>query len=485
MNRRRQLRKFLVLTTLFGAQIIVSQVANAEQNRSQAAGNVSVDTFLSDAFRTAADRASPGLVSIYTIRGPRMTAMWRRRKESLNLRHAAVLAREGRDEQGSGIIIDSKGLILTCNHVVASADVLFVVLPDGRRFEAKNVWGDSESDLAVIRIENAGKLQAVQIGNSDSIQVGNWVVSLGNPYDLTQSISAGIVSATNRWLPDTPHPLIQNDAASNPGSSGGALLNLQGEVIGIITGVYGVNEEFQGIGLAIPANFAKQVVEKLINSKHTRRAYLGCQTQKLSSIIAQQIGLPIAGGLYVKDVEKESPAAKAGIEVGDVLTHFSGQAIDDAFLPRQLFEEPIPGKKYAFTLFRDETSITIDVQMGRPPEPSNSESGKGGMHSACSSEHFDELLGLCLDNLTPATARQLEYPEEKQGVLVTNVVKRSISYKEGVAAGMVVRRFNNYTIRDLKDYRLAMSNCSPEQPILMLLESNEDKHLIVLKGKTY
>jgi len=327
----------------------------------------------------------------------------------------------------------------------------------------------------------AGELDEVQLGDSDSTKVGDWVVSLASPYELKQSVSAGIVSATDRWVPGTPHPLIQNDVATNPGSSGGDLLNLQGKVVGVITGGFSTGREFQGIGLAVPVNTVKQVITELGKSTPTRRAYLGCETQKLSPDIAQQLGLPVAGGLYVKDVEKESPAARAGIKEGDVISHFSDQAINDTFRPEQLFDDPIPGNTYTFTLFRNGQSEAVSVQMGYPPDRNNIVTTRANLHSSYSSEHFDDLLGLGVDKLTTDVARQLHFSKDIQGVLVTDVAEGSIAYKEGVAAGMVVLRINSLAIRDIEDYRQATSASSLEKPVLILLQSNEGKHLAIFE----
>ncbi len=466
---------------LFAACLLAEQPLAAEgEIRQEETKNSHPPTELSAAFRTAADSASKGLVTIYTLRGPRMTEMWRRRIAPQRGHRAMIPSEELRDEQGSGILIDSEGLVLTCNHVVASAEVVFVVLPDGSKYEVVDIRGDPVADVAVLRIEGASDLDEVTMGNSDGLQVGDWVVSLANPYDLKDSVSAGIVSATERWIPGIPHPFVQNDAATNPGSSGGALLNLRGEVVGMITGGFSAAREFQGIGLAIPINTARQVVDELIDPKVSQRGYLGCETQKLTLQIAQLLELPVEGGLYVKDVEEKSPAASGGIRRGDVITHFDGQPIDDTFPPSKLFDDPVPGKSYPTTYFRNGTSVTVDVEMGRRPSREETQSLDYAEHASYVSEYVDDMLGLGLDALTVEMAKQLHFPKRLRGVLITDVASGSPAYKEGVAAGMVVLRVNSHAISSLDDYKDAISHCPKNKALLVLLQSNKGRHLVVL-----
>jgi len=386
------------------------------------------------------------------------------------------------DEQGSGFIIDDQGFILTCHHVVAAADVLFVELADGRKLEAVEVWGDPATDIAVIRIEAGGELDAVKLGNSNSVEVGDWVMSLASPYDLKRSISAGIVSITECWVSGTPHPLIQNDAATNPGSSGGALINLQGEVVGIVIGGLSTAKEFQGIGLAVPINTAKRIADELRARGSIERGYLGYETQMLSPEIAKLLELPVAGGLYVKDVKKASPAERAGIATGDIITHFDGQPIDDTFRPQRLYLDPRPGETHTFAIHRDGQSVVVKAKMEHRPAPNAMENAPPPMvGKARTSEYFDKSLGMGLDKLTAAEAHELELPNNIQGVLINQVASRSISYVEGLAAGMAVLRIDNHPIRNLDDYRDATIKHQPEQPMLMLVQSNQGRYLVVFE----
>lgn len=442
---------------------------------------------LSTEFREAAERASPGLVTIYTMRGPHKTQEWRRLEarrsphpSGQGMSWTAPYPNEGPpDEQGSGVVIDSEGLILTCHHVVAAADVIFVVLSDGRRFEPVEVDADPESDLALLRIEGAGELAPVRLGNSDGLEIGDWVVSLGNPYELKRSVSAGIVSATDRWAPGISHPVIQNDAATNPGSSGGALLNLDGEVIGIITGGIGSREEFQGIGLAIPVNLAKDFIGSMNDERPPLQAYLGCQTQKLSSDLAEQLELPVAGGLYVKEVEEGSPASTAGLAVGDIITHFDDRPIDERFRPERLYDDPKPGEEHAFTVVRGGRSIAVVVMMTSVPNERMGTQAIASERVEAPYEYFDKSLGMGLTTLTQDVARELRIPSDQKGALITEVAIAGPAYKEGLAAGMVVVRYNKYETVEPQSYEVAASRAIIDRPVLMLVHSDKGNHLVI------
>lgn len=478
-----------VLTMVFWLR----QSASADEPISSRLRNVETAPMadrLSQAFRDSADRASPGLVTVYSMRGSRMTPPWQKMQAA---RGGELLPRNERysghmqprsftDDQGSGIVIDDKGLILTCNHIVAAADALLVVLPDGRSFEPVEVRGDPETDLAVIRIEGAGKLDEVRLGDSDAVRPGDWAVTLANPFDLKDSLSVGIVSATNRRVPGGNHPLIQFDAATNPGSSGGALLNLQGEVIGVITGSFGLGERFQGLGMAVPIDVAKSVVSQLEESEGTQRAYLGCQTKPLSPAVARKLGLPVAGGLYVENVEPGSSAYRAGLKEGDVITSVGKQAIENRFDDEHAFDALVPGTSYSLMLVRAGKAIKIAVRTDEAPHRENSSEGTSEPSPNPSAEYFDHQLGLGLDSLSPRFASELGFPQGTEGSLVSHVEIGGLAYKEGIAAGMVVRRVDDFSISDVESYKYALSNHPDAKPLLMLIQTNESKHLVVFES---
>lgn len=444
---------------------------------------------LSRAFRRAAERVLPAVVAIETQDGPRKTVEWAMRQAPLRRSYSALgteplcphcPVEHVRDGTGSGVIIDRRGFILTCHHVIATASTLFVRLPNGQRVEPVDVRSDPLTDLAVVRIASDGRLPVASFGNSDEVRMGDWVVSVGNPYGLGPSVSAGIVSATNRQLPDTPHTrLIQTDAASNPGNSGGALVNLRGELVGITEGGFGDSEGFQGIAFAIPASVVSRIARQLIEHGHVPRAYLGCQTEVLDAAVARHLRLPVHNGIIVCGVAPQSPADRAGIQVGDVLTHYSGSPIRDPYQMQRLVEETVPGSRQTITVFRNGENLPVDVRLellrhGDDPrrrvtvQPHEQPLG-----------YSDVLLGLTVDELSPEAAKQLGYDARIEGVLITNVTPQQVAADEGVCAGMVISRLNDRPVRNLTDYRAAMKNPSQEKSILMLVGTPRGNHFVV------
>jgi serine protease Do len=469
---------------------VISTSCAVEPTHVAALPNAPHASSLSKEIRSAADRVSPGLVTVYSLRGPRMTVPWRMREEMRNHREwnhsgfqpSAQPTVSSPDDQGSGIVIDSKGFVLTCHHVVADADAVFVRTADGRKFHTDHVWSDPETDLALIRLDDADELKAVQLGNSDDLEIGEWVVSVACPYDLEQSISSGIISATQRWIPGTPHPLIQNAAATNPGSSGGALVNLRGEVVGIIIGGYSTKGDFQGIGLAVPINIAKQIAQQLRTAGKAQHGYFGFSTQMLSPDMAKTLGLPIQAGLYMKEIHDNSPASRAGLQEGDVVTQFDNTAIDDEFDPRLFYQDPVPGKEHTLTLYRNGQTIQVPIEMGQPPVWDATSSEQTKTRPVVSFKYLDQELGLGLSTLTPMETHELDLPEATQGALITHVAKGSIAYLEGLAAGMAVVRINEHAIRNLDDYERIRERSNSEKPVLMLVQANQSKYLVMIEN---
>ncbi len=442
---------------------------------------------LSNVVREIAEKASPGVVTVYALRGPRMTIPMRIREEikqqqmleETNHRHASSTRLISPDDQGSGFIIDRQGYVLTCSHVVENANTVFVRTADGRKFYATEVVCDPISDLAIIKLKGAENLEEVQLGDSDHVVAGDWVISLASPYDLQRSVSAGIVSSTRRWVSNSPHPMIQNDAATNPGSSGGALLNLRGEVVGIIIGGFSSTGKFQGIALATPINTAKEIAEQLKTKGYVQRGYFGFNTQSLTPEMATVLKSSIDNGLYVTDVQMNSPSSRAGLLEGDVITEFDGEPVDQSFDPQSLTADSTPRKKHFISLVRDHKAIQLELEMGQPRSP-RATTALADVPPTESFEYFDSLHGLGLSHLEASMIRELELPEDAHGALVTYVAFKSDAYREGVAAGMVIARINERPIMNLSEYQAVSSKLEPDKPLLLLLQSNQGKHLVML-----
>ncbi|WP_417740505.1 trypsin-like peptidase domain-containing protein [Rosistilla oblonga] len=478
----------LVSLAAFGlsASLAMSTLVAVEPKaRDRATESLSANN-LSSVVRQVADDVSPSIVTVYALRGPRMTAPMRWREEaklpqpfhSPNHQHAASSNSHSADDQGSGVIIDRRGCVLTCSHVVENADAVFVRTADGRKLHAEAVICDLQSDIAIIRLESAENLSEAKLADSDDLSVGDWVVSLASPYDLQRSVSAGIISSTQRWVASSPHALIQNDAATNPGSSGGALLNLRGEVIGIIEGALTTSGAFQGIGLATPINTARDIAEQLQTKGYVERGYFGFQTQPLTPEMASLIDSSVNAGLYVKDVQRNSPANHAGLREGDVVTKFDGKPINQSFDPATLAAAAEPGKSHIMTVLREHKVVEIEMRMQLPPRevgPIQPELPPIG-----SFEYFDSSLGLGLSRLNTSIINELELPGDAHGALITQVAMNSDAYREGVAAGMAIARVNDTTIHDVDEYREVTSKLDREKPVLLLLQSDQGKHLVML-----
>tara|TARA_R110002073_G_scaffold154858_5_gene310065 strand:+ start:7614 stop:9224 length:1611 start_codon:yes stop_codon:yes gene_type:complete len=445
---------------------------------------------LSRVVRELATETSPGIVTVYALRGPRMTPEWRLREATNQLRdhpgnsrQHASLSFESPDDQGSGLIIDTEGYVLTCNHVVEGANAVFVRTADGRKIHATKVVGDPVTDLAVVQLEVTDKLTPVRFGDSDRLRVGDWVVSLASPYDLEQSVSVGIVSSTKRWLTSSTVPMIQNDASTNPGSSGGALLNLRGEVVGIMEGCLSTTGEFQGIGLATPVNVAREIANELKNNGFVQRGHFGFDTQLLSVDMAMLLGLRVGAGLYVKHVYPGSPASGAGLRVGDIVVSFDNIDIDHSFDPQTFTADSTPNKQHRFEVVRDGETVQIKAVMqqdrpwfDKPRIPIDAPTDD-------SFEHFDRTFGLGLANLNGKLIHELNLPTNANCVLITYVAMDSTAYREGLAAGMVITRVNNHVIANLDEYRDSMSKARNPDQALLLIQTGTDMYLVLLKNE--
>ena len=312
---------------------------------------------LSQAFRDAAEEVMPAVVWIQKnaaplaaqepgsavprggleknpFEGTPFGEMFRDERFHRFFREMPEQPRDRGQSMGSGVIIDASGIILTNNHVVSGAGTLTIRLQDGREFEATDVKTDPKTDLAVVRIENAGPLKAARLGDSDSVRIGDWVLAVGHPFGLNDTVTAGIISAKSRGLGlAAREEFLQTDAAINPGNSGGPLINLDGEVIGVNTAISSRTGGYQGAGFAIPINLAQWVSEQLIVSGQVHRAYLGVSIQPVTPELAAQLGLDDRHGALVAGIMPDSPAAKTGVQAGDVIVAFNGTAVNN---PREL-----------------------------------------------------------------------------------------------------------------------------------------------------
>ncbi len=365
---------------------------------------------------------------------------------------------------GSGFVIDGDGYILTNNHIVENADRISVQLADGREYTAEIVGTDPKTDIALIFIKPTQnrKFPAAVLGDSDALKVGDWVVAVGNPFGLSHTVTAGIVSAKGRFIGSTEYDnLIQTDAAINPGNSGGPLVNMAGEVIGINSAIFTRTGGYMGIGFAIPINLAKRVAPQLRESGEVKRSWLGVQIQSVTPELADSFGLDKSRGALVVQVVPGSPAENAGIKEEDIIIEVAGKEIADPNeLMRRVSLSPV-GSRVEIAVLRDGKRKEFTVKLtARPDDSVLTASGGytplGGLH--------DKRLGVKVTNIPPEVASHLGVGG---GVVVTKIDPRSAAAAGGVAVGDVIIRINRNNITNVTDFKNVMAELKSGRIIRM------------------
>ena len=371
---------------------------------------------------------------------------------------------------GSGFVIDSDGSILTNNHVVENASKIVVKLSDDQEYEAKIVGRDQKTDIAVIKINAKGNLPAANLGDSDKLEVGEWVVAIGNPFGLDSTVTSGIVSAKGRHIGQGPYDnFIQTDASINPGNSGGPLLNLRGEVIGINTAIFSRTGGNIGIGFAIPINLVKEVLPQLRGKGKVTRGYLGVLIQKVTPEIAESLGMEKGYGALVANVSKDGPADKAGVKVGDVITEFDGKEIKDSGdLPIIVARTPVD-KKVKMKVLRDKKETVLNVAVGELKD-----------EEVVAAVPEKGELGLTVQRLTPQMAESLGL-EKSEGVVVTAVEPSSAADEAGIRRGDIILEVDRKAVRNMDDYKKAIAGARKGRGVLFLVRRGDSTLFLALK----
>jgi serine protease Do len=377
---------------------------------------------------------------------------------------------------GSGVIVSADGYIVTNAHVVEKADEIKVLLSDKREFTGKVVGSDPKSDIAVIKIKGKD-LPTLNWGNSESLEVGEYVLAIGNPFGLNSTITLGIVSAVGRANMgiEQYENFIQTDAAINPGNSGGALVNTRGELIGINTAIYSRTGGSMGIGFAIPSNMAKGVMDSLIKHGKVVRGYLGVSIQDVNPKIAKQFGLEEAQGALVSDVVNGSPADKGGIKTGDVILRLEGKEIENSTILRHQVADLPVGKKVEVEVLRDKKPVKLRIKIAEQPKDmmASSESVKGESKSAA-------LAGFEVQNLTPDNSRQLNLPRGTKGVVVSGVETGSAAEEAGVQPGDVIVELNRKPVHSVDDFQRVSKSLGKDDSALLLLVRQNRKMFVAI-----
>jgi len=373
---------------------------------------------------------------------------------------------------GSGFIVSEDGYILTNNHVVEKADEVTVTLLDKEDYKAEVVGTDPKTDIALIKIKPDKKLRPVRLGDSDSLEIGEWVVAIGNPFGLGHTVTAGIVSAKGRVIGSGPYDdFIQTDASINPGNSGGPLFNLKGEVVGINTAII---QGGQGIGFATPIRMATSILGQLKEKGKVTRGWLGVYIQRLTPEIAESLNVPEGKGALVTEVMKDGPAEKAGLKSGDVIVRFGGQDVEDQHELPQIVASTTPGKKVPVTILRDGKRVELTVKIAEMEEERTA-SGKGG-------PDLSKGLGLTVQEITPEVAKHLGI-ENRKGVLVTDVESGSPADDAGFREGDVIRQIDRRPVSNAEEFGTVMKKVRSDKTVLFLVERGEGRIFLALKNR--
>lgn len=455
----RRVRMLVALTLLLGT----ASAARAESNKT----DLAVLQQFSRAFRAIAKGVTPSVVHIRTkqkvavgdttdedfLRAlpPELRERFRKRLGPNQPRF--------RRAQGSGVIIRANGIILTNNHVVDGADEILVVLHDGRELKAKKLGADPKIDIAVIKVEAKG-LKFARFGDSDKAEVGDWVVAVGNPFGLTGTVTAGIISAKGRSdvrIPGIEYAdFLQTDAAINPGNSGGPLVNIKGEVIGVNTAIASSVRGYQGIGFAIPTKMIKEGLEDLIAGRKVVRGYLGVAIQDLEEGLARSLGLPDAKGTIVTQVAPKSPAEKAGLKIQDVIRTIGGKSVENTKELRNTVARMRPETKVALGVVRNGKPVTLNLVIGHQPQDMLAAFDGGATEGTLrGGEYVDKILSITVKSLSKEEAGKLGIAPSG-GVLVTKIKPGSPVLDKDIAVGDVIQRVGDKAVGSAAAYRDVM-----------------------------
>jgi serine protease Do len=343
---------------------------------------------------------------------------------------------------GSGIIVTKDGYILTNNHVVENASTIKVGLNDGREFSGKVIGRDPKTDVAVVKIE-AKDLPAMAFADSDKIEVGDMVLAVGHPFGIGQTVTTGIISAKGRATLGLDYEdFIQTDAAINPGNSGGALVDVEGRLIGMNTAILSRSGGSQGVGFAVPTNLARWVMESLVNTGRVERGFLGVNIQDLTPQLARQFKLDSAKGALVSGVSPDSPADKAGVKSGDIITDFNGKPVTDSRHLKLQVGSTTPGAAVPMNVLRDGQSQTLTVTVKELPGDKLADS------SPAAGKADDALHGVGVSDLDQATREQLKVPSHIKGAVVSSVEEDSVAYDAGLRQGDVILEINRQPVKN-------------------------------------
>jgi serine protease Do len=421
---------------------------------------------LQNVFVDIADRVKPSVVNISPKIG--------------STTHPPFRQEGGREKppeapgSGSGVIIDKKGYIVTNNHVVGDADEVEVRLSDKSKFTGKVVGKDPDTDLAIVKIESDKDLPFVPIGDSAKVKVGQWVIAVGNPFGLDRTVTVGVISALGRENVNLSRyeDFIQTDASINPGNSGGPLFNIHGEVVGINTAIINFA---QGIGFAIPSSMVQQVMGQLINKGKVTRGWLGVGIQPVTEDLASKFGVKEGEGVLINEVFENDPAAKAGIQPGDIITKVGGKTVDTPSTLSRTIAATLPGQKLDVEVYHDGKRKVVTVELAERKEEAT-------FASMPPSKQPEAMLGINVQDLTPELAERFHIKEDK-GVLITKVDPGSTAETKGLREGDLIKELNREKVNNADDFKNHAAKIKKGDGVLLRVIRDNRAFFVVLETK--
>ena len=380
---------------------------------------------------------------------------------------------------GSGVIVTKDGYLLTNNHVVDGADEVKVALNDGREFTARVIGKDPKSDIAVVKID-AKDLPAIELADSENLEVGDVVLAIGNPFGVGQTVTSGIISATGRGSLGLDYEdMIQTDAAINPGNSGGALVDAEGRLIGINTAILSRSGGNQGIGFAVPVNLARSVMESLVKDGRVVRGFMGVNIQDLTPTLAKEFGVKESGGALIAAVTPKSPAEKAGLHDGDIITEFNGKPVKDGRHLKLQVAQTAPGTSVSVKILRDGKSKVVDVTVKELPG-SELASNK---NSDDADNATDALHGVGVADIDAAAKEKLSLPANVKGAVITEVDPNSPAFEAGLREGDVIVEINRKPVKSAQDAIQLTENPKDKRTLLRVWSKGGSRYVVVDESK--
>lgn len=379
---------------------------------------------------------------------------------------------------GSGVVVSADGYIITNNHVVEKADEIKVTLVDKRAFKGRIVGADPKADIAIIRID-ANNLPVLKWGDSEKLQVGEFVLAIGSPYGLNNTVTMGIISAVGRanvGIADY-EDFIQTDAAINPGNSGGPLVNIRGELIGINTAIFSRTGGYQGIGFAVPSNMVRLVMDQLLQNGKVTRGWIGVTIQELTPELAQEFGLKRTGGALISDVAKDSPAARAGVMRGDIVIEFNGKEVKDVSSLRNMVAQSKTGTQITMKILRGGREFLVKIGILELPR----EVAEAVPERSSDDPEAKVLTGLSVMDLSKEIVKQLGFSKDEKGVVVVKVEPGSSADEAEIKKGDIIKEMNKKEITGLEDFNRTAAKIKKNESVLLFVNRSGKRFYAILK----